>query len=104
MADTSVIDLDTGDVVEKRGRGRPRGNKNKPKETSMVVLSSFAPVKWCPGRPFGSKNKPKPSTSLVTNIWMQTLHATILLLLLLATHSLFSLSLVLDAVSSNVCL
>jgi hypothetical protein len=46
MADTSVIDLDTGVVVEKRGRGRPRGSKNKPKDASMVVSSSFAPVKW----------------------------------------------------------
>jgi hypothetical protein len=66
MADTGFIDLDTGAVVEKRGRGRPRGSKNKPKDTSMVVLSSSTPVKRCPGRPLGSKNKPKPSASLAS--------------------------------------
>jgi hypothetical protein len=64
MADTSVIDQDTGVMVEKRGRGRPRGNKNKPKEASMAVSSSSAPVKWRPGRLLGSKNKPKPFASL----------------------------------------
>jgi hypothetical protein len=37
MADTNVIYLDIGAVVEKRGRGRPRGSKNKPKDASMVV-------------------------------------------------------------------
>jgi hypothetical protein len=31
MADAGVIDLDTGAMVEKRGRVRPRGSKNKPK-------------------------------------------------------------------------
>jgi hypothetical protein len=66
MADTGIIDLDTGVVVEKHGRRRPRGSKNKPKETSMVVSSSFGPVKRRPGRPLGSKNKPTPSTSLVS--------------------------------------
>jgi hypothetical protein len=50
--------------VEKRGRGRPRGSKNKPKDISMVASSSTAPMKRCPGRPLGSKNKPKPSSSL----------------------------------------
>jgi hypothetical protein len=64
MVDTGVIDLNTGSVVEKRGRGCPRGSKNKPKYASMVVLSSSAPVKQRPGRPLGSKNKPKPSASL----------------------------------------
>jgi hypothetical protein len=63
MVDTRVIDLDAGVVVEKRGRGCPRGSKNKPKGASMVVSSS-APVKRCPGRPLGSKNKPKPSASI----------------------------------------
>jgi hypothetical protein len=64
MADTIVIDLDTGAMVGKRGHGHPHGSKNKPKEASMMVSSSSAPVKWCPGRPLGSKNKPKPSASL----------------------------------------
>jgi hypothetical protein len=65
MADAGVIDLDTGAMVEKRGRGRPRGGKNKPKDVSMVASSSSAPMKRCPGHPLGSKNKPKPSSSLV---------------------------------------
>jgi hypothetical protein len=64
MADTGAIDLGTGAVVEKHGRGRPRGSKNKPKDASMVASSSFAPVKRRPGRPLGSKNKPKTSISL----------------------------------------
>jgi hypothetical protein len=100
MADTDAIDLDTGAVVEKRGRGRPRGSKNKPKDASMVVSSSSAPVKQRPDCPLGSKNKPKHSASL----WMQMLHATVLLLFLLSMCSLFSLLLALNAVSSSVCL
>jgi hypothetical protein len=64
MADAGVIDLDTGVVVEKRGRGCPHGSKNKPKDASMVASSSSAPVKWHPGRPVGSKNKQKPFASL----------------------------------------
>jgi hypothetical protein len=66
MVDTNVIDLDTSAVVEKRGRGRPRGSKSKLKDASMMVLSSSAPVKRCPGHPLGSKNKPKPSASLAS--------------------------------------
>jgi hypothetical protein len=64
MADTGIIDLDTGVMVEKRGHGRPRGSKNKPKEASMAVSSSSVLVKRRPGHPLGSKNKPKPSASL----------------------------------------
>jgi hypothetical protein len=45
MADADVIDLDTGAVVEKRGRGRPCGSRNKPKDISMVASSSAAPMK-----------------------------------------------------------
>jgi hypothetical protein len=48
-------------MVEKRGRGRPRGNKNKPKVISLAASSS-APIKRRPGRPLGSKNKPRSST------------------------------------------
>jgi hypothetical protein len=66
MAKTDAIDLDTGAVVEKRGRGRPCGSKNKPKDASMVVSSSSALVKQRPGCPLGSKNKPKPSASLTS--------------------------------------
>jgi hypothetical protein len=64
MADTGVIDLDADIMVEKRGRGHPRGSKNKPKVVTMEALSS-APVKRRPGRPLGSKNKSKSSTSQV---------------------------------------
>jgi hypothetical protein len=64
MADTRVVDLDVGVVVEKRGCGRPRGSKNKPKVTSMAA-SSFAPIKRRPRHPLGSKNKPKSSTSQI---------------------------------------
>jgi hypothetical protein len=61
MADAGVIDLDTGAMVEKHGRGRPRGSKNKPKDTSMVASSSATPMKRCPNHPLGSNNKPKSS-------------------------------------------
>jgi hypothetical protein len=44
MADTGVVDLDAGVMVEKRGCGRPRGIKNKSKVASMAVSSSSAPV------------------------------------------------------------
>jgi hypothetical protein len=45
MSDAGVVDLDTGAMVEKRGRGHPRGSKNKPKDISMVASSSSAPMK-----------------------------------------------------------
>jgi hypothetical protein len=61
MADSGVVDLDAGVVVEKCGHGRPRDSKNKCKVASMAVSFSSAPVKWCLGCPLGSKNKPKPS-------------------------------------------
>jgi hypothetical protein len=61
MADAGVVDLDTGAVIEKRGRGRPRDSKNKPKGVSLMASSSSASMKRRPGRPLGSKNKPKPS-------------------------------------------
>jgi hypothetical protein len=64
MADTGVVDLDADVVVEKRGRGRPRGIKNKPKVISQAASSS-APIKRHPGHPLGSKNKHRSSTSQV---------------------------------------
>jgi hypothetical protein len=64
MADASVIDLDTGAVVEKRGHGHPRDSKKNLKDVSMVALSSSAPIKRRLGHPLGSKNNAKPSTSL----------------------------------------
>jgi hypothetical protein len=44
--------------VEKRGRDRPRGSKNKA-SIDALAASSSAVVKRRPGRPAGSKNKPK---------------------------------------------
>jgi hypothetical protein len=58
MADASGSRLDIGAPVEKRGRGRPHGSKNKAAATTLVASSS-APVKRRPGHPVGSKNKPK---------------------------------------------
>jgi hypothetical protein len=58
MADAGGANLNTGVLMEKRGCGRPRGSKNKPKDVSLVASSS-ASAKRCPGRPLGSKNKPK---------------------------------------------
>jgi hypothetical protein len=69
MADAGVIDLDVGAMMEKRGRGRPRGSKNKPKDVSMVASSSSMPMKRRrPGHPLGSKNKPKPSSSIARQV------------------------------------
>jgi hypothetical protein len=58
MADASGLHLNIGAQVEKRGRGRPRGSKNKATAIAAVASSS-APVKRRPGRPAGSKNKLK---------------------------------------------
>jgi hypothetical protein len=50
--------LNLGTPVEKRGRGLPRGSKNKASIDALAALLS-ALVKRRPGRPAGSKNKPK---------------------------------------------
>jgi hypothetical protein len=91
MADAGGVNLDTGMLMEKRGRSCPRGSKNKPKDASLVASSS-ASAKRRPGRPLGSKNKPKASAAA----------APAPLLLLLSRFTLFSVSLVLNAVSSSV--
>ncbi|MEM9600522.1 MAG: DUF4282 domain-containing protein [Pseudomonadota bacterium] len=49
-------------TVTKRGRGRPKGSKNKPK----AATTSAAPVKRGPGRPKGSKNKTTSTKSTAT--------------------------------------
>jgi hypothetical protein len=46
-------------IEPKRGRGRPKGAKNKPKEFKLAVLQG-PPRKR--GRPPGAKNKPKEPT------------------------------------------
>jgi hypothetical protein len=61
MADAGGSHLNIGAPVEKRGRGRPRGCKNKSKDPAAVALSS-APAKRRPGHPVGSKDKPWVST------------------------------------------
>jgi hypothetical protein len=58
MADTGGSRLNIGAPVEKQGRGRPRGSKNKA-AIGAVITSSSAPVKRHPGRLAESKNKPK---------------------------------------------
>jgi hypothetical protein len=58
MADASESRLNIDAVVEKWGRGHPRGSKNKTTTAAVVALSS-ALVKRCPSHPAGSKNKPK---------------------------------------------
>jgi hypothetical protein len=62
MADAGGSHLNIGAQVEKRGRGRPRGSKNKSKDPTAVGSSSVH-VKRRPGRPVGSKNKPKVSAA-----------------------------------------
>jgi len=44
-----------GGKKPKRGRGRPKGSKNKVKKTNIIVNKP----KRSPGRPKGSKNKTK---------------------------------------------
>jgi hypothetical protein len=58
MADVGESLLNIGAPMEKWGRGRPRGSKNKA-SVGAALASSSATVKRRPGRPAGSKNKPK---------------------------------------------
>jgi hypothetical protein len=58
MADADGSRLNLGSPVALRGRGRPRGSKNKT-TPAAAGSSSAAPVKRRPSRPPGSKNKPK---------------------------------------------
>jgi hypothetical protein len=62
MADAGGAHLNIGAQMEKRGRSRPCGSKNKSKDPSTVA-SSFVSVKRHPGRPVGNKNKPKVSAA-----------------------------------------
>jgi hypothetical protein len=58
MADADGSRLNLGIPTVPRGRGRPRGSKNKI-APNAAGSSSSVPVKRRPGRPVGSKNKPK---------------------------------------------
>jgi hypothetical protein len=62
MADAGGSHLDIGAQVAKRGRGHPRGSKNKSKDPATVAPPSVT-LKCCPGRSVGSKNKPKGSVA-----------------------------------------
>jgi hypothetical protein len=60
MADADGSRLNLGSPVAPRGRGRPRGSKNKNNATPATAGLSLAVLaKRRPGRPPGSKNKPK---------------------------------------------
>jgi hypothetical protein len=60
MADADGSRLNLGSPVAPRGRGHPRGSKNKNNTTLAATGASLStPVKRRPGRPPGSKNKPK---------------------------------------------
>jgi hypothetical protein len=62
MADAGMINLDDAPIIaEKRGRGCPRGSKNKLK-TSAATSSTTTPAKRRRGLPLGSRNK-KSSTA-----------------------------------------
>jgi hypothetical protein len=101
MSDAGVVDLDTGAMIEKRGRGHPRGSKNKPKDASLVASSLSVSTKRHPGRPLEVRTSPSHLSLLPR---MQSLLLAMPLLLLLSKLSPFLLSLVLNAVSSSVFL
>jgi hypothetical protein len=67
MDDADGSSLNLGSPVAPRGRGHPRGSKNKNNATPAAAGSSLAvPAKRRPGRPPGSKNKPKASSTGTT--------------------------------------
>jgi hypothetical protein len=64
MADADGSHLNLGSPVVLRGRGHPRGSKNKSNTTLAAAGSSSATLaKRRPGRPPGSKNKPKVTSA-----------------------------------------
>jgi hypothetical protein len=66
MSDMVMINLDDAPIIiEKRGRGYPRGSKNKVK-IPAVASTSTVPVKLYHGRPLGRKNK-KSSAAVVVS-------------------------------------
>jgi hypothetical protein len=66
-ADGSRLNLSSPEAP--RGRGRPRGSKNKSNTTPAGAgSSSTAPAKRRPGRPLGSKNKPKVTNAALSPI------------------------------------
>jgi hypothetical protein len=66
-ADDSCLNL--GSSKAPRGRGHPRGSKNKNNTTPAGAGSSSAALaKRRPGRPLGSKNKPKVTNAALNPI------------------------------------
>jgi hypothetical protein len=57
MFDIDATNYSDVATIEKRGRGRPCGSKNKPKSSLAAAASSSTTAKRHPGRPLGSKNK-----------------------------------------------
>jgi hypothetical protein len=58
MDDVGATNHGDAAVVEKCGRGRPHGSKNKPKSSlAMATTSSSTSAKCRPGHPLRSKNK-----------------------------------------------
>jgi hypothetical protein len=82
MADADTTNHGDVAIVEKRGRGRPRGSKNKPKSSLAATTSSSTPAKRRPDRPLGSKNKKSsvamtdPADRLDVNVVHPTLPAS----------------------------
>jgi hypothetical protein len=65
--DGSLLNLSSSEAP--RGRGRPRGSKNKNNTTPASAGSSSAALaKRRPGRPLGSKNKPKVTSAALSPI------------------------------------
>ena len=58
-------------IQEKRPRGRPKGSKNKPKETQETPTKEIIQEKRPRGRPKGSKNKPKITNTPVKEVAKQ---------------------------------
>ena len=68
-----IIDTSDNVPVKKRGRGRPKGSKNKPKDGSVeisitdTISEDGSPIKKRGrGRPKGSKNKPKDGNAIIS--------------------------------------
>jgi hypothetical protein len=102
MVVAGVVDLDTGAMIEKQGRGRPCGSKNKTKDASLVASSSSASISGASAAPWEVRTS-SSHPSLLPKV-QALLLAMPLLLLLLSKPSPSSLSLVLNAVSSSVFL
>jgi hypothetical protein len=69
MAGADGSHLNLGSPEAPRGRGHPRGSKNKSNATPAAAgPSSAAPAKRHPGHPPGSKNKPKVTSAALNPI------------------------------------